>query len=54
MTTRENLPVFSSSKQTLVLDKSRVHVITRHVLEASGKIFDDGFDDVCVFFVVWF
>ena len=41
MQTRENLLVSSSSKQTLVLSKSRVHVIPCHVLEASGKTSDD-------------
>ena len=48
MQTWENLLVLSSSKQTLVLSKPRVLVITCHDLEASGKISDDGFVK-CVF-----
>ena len=30
------------------------HVITCHVLEASGKISDDGLVTCVIFFVVWF
>ena len=42
----------SSSKQTLVLSKLCVHVITCHVLEASEKLSDYSFGGTRVFFVV--